>query len=231
MNTRERFLAVMDFEKVDRGLKWEIGYWAGAVRRWYKEGLPKVKGVPEDIGDGNSVHAQASTVDPETMNPPDHPRRDADLANFFEMDEPWWRLPVNTYVYPKFEPEVLEEDGNTIIHRNEFGVTVKDQKDKSGFPHWIKTPVETRDDWEKLKAERLQPSLDGRLPTNWARVKDVFNNGRSYPVITGGYPCGFYGTARFLLGEERVMTIFYDEPDLMRDIMDYLADFWVTIYD
>jgi len=29
MNTRERFLALMNFEPVDRTLKWELGYWAG----------------------------------------------------------------------------------------------------------------------------------------------------------------------------------------------------------
>lgn len=230
MNTRERFLATMDFEQVDRGISWEIGYWAGAVRRWYKEGLPKVKGCPDNIGDGNSVHAQASTADPDTLNPIDHPRRDADLANFFCMDEPWWRIPVNTYLCPRFAPEILEEYGNTMVHRNEFGVIVKDQKDKNGFPHWIETPVKNMDDWEKLKAQRLRPTLEGRLPANWEQVKQAFKD-RPFVSVAGGYPCGFYGTARFLLGEERVMTMFYDEPELMRDIVNYLADFWVALYD
>lgn len=41
MNARERFLAVMNFEPVDRVPLWEFGYWAGAVRRWYTEGLPR----------------------------------------------------------------------------------------------------------------------------------------------------------------------------------------------
>ena len=43
---------------------------------------------------------------------------------------------------------------------------------------------------------------------------------RSYPLLLGGYPCGFYGTARLLLGEERVLTTFYDDPKLLR----YLSD-------
>jgi len=52
MGTRARFLAVMNFEPVDRTLLWEDGYWLGAVRRWYREGLPKRRGVPEDTEDG-----------------------------------------------------------------------------------------------------------------------------------------------------------------------------------
>jgi len=42
LNARERFLAIMNFEPVDRPLYWEFCYWAPTVRRWYNEGLEKV---------------------------------------------------------------------------------------------------------------------------------------------------------------------------------------------
>lgn len=47
MNARERFLACMDFDLSCRVPLWELGYWAGAVRRWYGEGLPKRTGLPD----------------------------------------------------------------------------------------------------------------------------------------------------------------------------------------
>src|SRR4030067_2802332 len=43
MNTQERFLSVMNFEKADRTLYWEMGYWKDTIERWYQEGLPKKK--------------------------------------------------------------------------------------------------------------------------------------------------------------------------------------------
>src|SRR5579872_4510327 len=46
MNTRERFLAVLDFDKSVHSLKWDFGIWGEAVDRWYAEGLPK-KNYPE----------------------------------------------------------------------------------------------------------------------------------------------------------------------------------------
>ena len=229
MNTRERFHAIMNFEKADRTLKWEIGYWGGAVRRWYKEGLPRTKGIPDTLNDGNGVIAENSPLNPETFNPVDAPRRDRDVSSYFGHDEPLWRVPLNNYVCPLFEQKILEDHGNWILHQNEYGVIVKDQKDRSGFPDWVATPVKTRGDWEKLKAERLRPTLEGRLPANWGQWKQVFKN-RTFPLIFGGYPTGFYGTARFLLGEERIMTEFYDDPELMHDIMNYMADFWTELY-
>jgi len=229
INTRERFLSVMNFRNCDRTLLWEMGYWTGALRRWYKEGLPCSKGVPSDLPDGRSMSGQDMPIDPETLDPIDAAKREEDVCRYFAMDEPMWRLPLNNYVYPQFKPEILEDHGHWILHRNEFGVVVKDQKDRNGFPDWVSTPVQTRDDWEKLKAERLQPKLAGRLPNNWEQCKEKFKN-RTYPLIFGGYPAGFYGIARFLLGEERVMLTFYDDPELMRDIMEYMADFWVKLY-
>ena len=36
MNTRERFLSVMNFEQADRTLYWEIGYWKDTIEQWYR---------------------------------------------------------------------------------------------------------------------------------------------------------------------------------------------------
>jgi uroporphyrinogen decarboxylase len=41
MNSRERFLEVMNFNPDVRACKWEFGYWGGTIKRWYREGLPE----------------------------------------------------------------------------------------------------------------------------------------------------------------------------------------------
>ena len=45
MNTRERFLEVMNFNTDVRSLKWEFGFWGENVNQWYEEGLPKKYGT------------------------------------------------------------------------------------------------------------------------------------------------------------------------------------------
>ena len=39
------------------------------------------------------------------------------------------------------------------------------------------------------------------------------------PVQLGSYPWGMFGTARDVLGVEYLLVAFYDEPDMVRDIM------------
>lgn len=43
MNSREKFIEFVNFNKKVPAVKWEFGYWGAAVKRWYKEGLPMIK--------------------------------------------------------------------------------------------------------------------------------------------------------------------------------------------
>ena len=45
MNSRERFLEVMDFNTDVRSMKWEFGFWGENITQWYAEGLPKKVGT------------------------------------------------------------------------------------------------------------------------------------------------------------------------------------------
>ena len=224
MNARERFLAVMNFEPADRTLLWDVGYWAGAVRRWYTEGLPHRVGISDDVADGQSIWAEFM------IGYPEDPRRDFDIHEYMGMEEPLYRIPLSVWFEPAFEEEILEDHGEWVVRRDEDGIVMRHRKDWVGFPSYVGGPVGSKEDWESLKAERLRPTLEDRLPKNWLELVEGFRN-RSYPLCIGGYPVGFYGAARLLLGQERVLTTFYDEPDLIRDIMSYLADFHIALFD
>ena len=40
-----------------------------------------------------------------------------------------------------------------------------------------------------------------------------------------------FGTARELMGVENLLISFYDQPEMVKDIMDYLTDFWIALYE
>ena len=221
MNARERFLACMAFDKNARVPLWEMGYWAGAVRRWYGEGLPKRAGVPDWLMDGQSVRGEGAYWD--ESKPQAH-----DVGDFLGLDKGIRRIPLNIYLCPQFTPEVLEDHGDWFLWRDEDGIVRRDLKNKQTLPHYVRAPVQTRADWERLKDERLRPTLEGRLPANWPDLVREFEE-RDYPLLIGGQQ-GFYGTPRYLLGEERVLTTFYDDPDLIRDINEHMTNLWLAIY-
>ncbi len=221
MSARERFLSLMRFEPV-RTLKWEFGYWAGSVRRWYREGLETKAGLEDKWGDGEGVHGGAAGWRPGRA-------LGKDVNETFHLDESVQRILMNNYLCPQFTEEILEEHGDWLLLRNENGMIEKRFKDRSSLSAYIEGPVKTRDDWEKLKAERLQPKLEGRLPKNWEEMKVGYKN-RTFPLaLTGGQ--GLFGTPRFLFGEVQVLMAYYDHPDLMLQIVNDLVDFWIALYD
>ncbi len=226
MNSRDRFRALMNFEPVDRTLFWEIGYWTGTVRRWYGEGLPQRHQLDADRGDGLSTAGGAIPWDPTPWetSPFAH-----DVNEQVGLDAGMVRIPVNNYFFPPFEEEILEDHGDWIVRRDRNGVIRRERSDRASVPAFIGWPVRYRSDWEELKSERLRPDLQNRLPQDWPAWVDKFKQ-RDYPLVVG-LRQGYYWTARDLLGDERVLYTFHDDPQLVHDMMDYLTDFWIALYD
>lgn len=161
MNARERFLAIMNFQRPDRNLFWEMGYWSDTLERWYAEGLSPRSLERRRPGEGvrgeNSPHDEFSTSRV----------RDKDVHNTHGLDKGLICLPVNSGPAPLFEQKVFEETEHYIVTQDEYGVRKKLNREEAATPEFIGWPAETREDFEQLKAERFQPRLDERVPENW----------------------------------------------------------------
>ena len=225
MNTRERFLAVMDFEPCDRTLLWEWGYWGGTIERWYEEGLSANKGLPKPVEFGETLAGPGAAWRSGVLNVPDA----EDVADAVGLDGGRETIPLQNFVWPPFQEEVLDEDEETVTVRNKDGVTLQQRKDAGSVPHPLAWPVSNRDDWERLKAERFQSRPEERLPANWADLVVAYQS-RDYPLsIASGY-CGFFGALRALMGEVNLFYAYYDNPTLLHDMASFLCGFWIEIY-
>ncbi len=225
MNIRERFLATMAFEPVDRGILWEWDYWEQTLREWQSQGAPLVQ-MDE------TVNREGGGWDPFSMALfPDLPKQNGAMLPF-ELDPGLRRVPVNSFICPRFEYEILDETADTIIARDERGHIRQDRKGQISISNIIKPLVSGREDWERVKAERLQLSMANRLPDDWAKLRESYKD-RDFVLAVGGHSglAGFYSPARYLMGPEHLMYSFYDQPDLVRDIMNHLADLQVFVFD
>lgn len=220
MNARERFLAVMNFERGVRPPYWEFGYWGAAIQRWYSEGLPKVKGLPAGVGRAENVRGESMAWRTEAD-------RDWDVHLYMGFDEGMRRIPLNNFICPPFAEEVLEDHGDWVLKRDPMGIIVRQMKDISSLPGFVQGPVQSREDLERLKEERLRPTLEGRLPEDWPDYVARYRK-RDYPLSIMGM-AGFYGSPRYLLGDEEVLTCYYDDPELMHAINSHLCDMWIAI--
>lgn len=225
MNARERFLAVMNFEKADRTLLWEMGYWKDTVERWYAEGLPKKRDVTLGLKAGEGIRAENAPHEDFFLT---DRKRDADVHDCLGFDKGMIALPVNSLLCPAFERKVFEETADYAVVQDDFGVVKKMNKDLASRPQFLKWPAEDRKGFEVLK-DRLRPVLRDRIPPRWKDLVKEFVQ-RDYPLTLGGYPIGFYGALRFLMGEEKLLYNFYDDPQLVHDFMDTLADLWIRLW-
>ena len=205
MNNRERIINTVLCKEVDRlPLTFFFPPWDETLERWHCEGLNKDSDW----------------------------RVELDLDPGFEVIDTKMNLMkvVNLNFNPGFKRIILEEKENTRIVRDQFGVVLEENKKSWTLPRFIKNPVENRKDWEELKAHRLNSHDSGRFPKNWSEVVRHFNQSETVAQI-GFYPNGLFGFARELMGVEGLLIKFYDDPGLIKDIMDYMTDFWITIYE
>jgi uroporphyrinogen decarboxylase len=221
MNAREKFLSLMSFEKGAPIPKWEYGYWAGVVRQWYQAGLPENIGIPEDLHGGEAIRAEVMGAKPGGYV-------DQDIHKFFEMDNGFKRVPLDNFMCPPYETKILEDHGDWILWQNSFGITVRQMKDRSSLEAFIDSPVTDMDDWERIKEERFSLNLEERLPTNWKSLIEDYKQ-RDYPLILGGGQ-GFYGSPRYLIGDERILRYSIKKPELILAINEHLCELWLELY-
>jgi uroporphyrinogen-III decarboxylase len=221
-NTREIFLNITNFKTCPRTLKWEFGYWIGTIKRWYCQGFKRVKGFSDSLYWGDAL------AGPGLRSYSDLSFIDEDISSFFNLDNSAEVLPVNPWIYPEFKKVILEETDDTLILIDTDGIKKKTYKDLRSMPLWLDYPVKNINDWELLKEERFNPdSLAKRIPSGFKNyIKDI--DKRDYPLTLLGYPCGFLGALRYLVGQENLFMMYYDNPDLVKKINSYLCDFWLS---
>ena len=139
-------------------------------------------------------------------------------------------VPAYLGYLPKFTRQTIERRAESYIQVDDRGITMECRNDGNSIPHFIDYPVKNRADWIKLRDERLNSDDPGRFPENWNEVAKKLNEGDA-AVQIGTFPYGVFGTLRDMMGVEELLVSFYDEPDLIHEMMDYLTDFWIRIYE
>ena len=152
-----------------------------------------------------------------------------DWSEGLGLDPGFTVINVNLGYMPAFEYTVIEEKERTAIVRDSMGILQEISRVGSSIPRYIEYPVKNMDDWQRMK-ERLDPDNEYRFLENWNEIYDDYNH-TDLVVQLGYYPYGVFGAARNLMGAEELLVAFYDDPELVHDIMDYLTDFWLKIFE
>ncbi|MEW6752706.1 MAG: uroporphyrinogen decarboxylase family protein [Candidatus Latescibacterota bacterium] len=205
MNGRERFNRIMRFQPVDRVPNYELGLWGQTVELWQAAGMPQ----------------------------------DRLYHNWFE-GEPYYRIerrafaPLNTGMIPAFEPEVLEEDERYVVARHADGQVTRALKvgtvrgTRPSMDQYIGFPVTDRQSFTDVK-RRFDPEAPVRYPLWWDEMVRLWQ-GRDYPLcLLHNGTIGLYSQMRRWVGTEALSYLFYDDPALVEEMVEFIVDFTLRL--
>ena len=195
----------MRFEEVDRVPNYELAIWGQTEERWYGEGMP----------------------------------RDALHLNWFE-GEPYFGLerrafaPLDAKTLPPFEVETIEETERYLVARNTEGITTKALKEgtvrgtRPSMDQYLSFPVTDRASFVAIK-KRFDPDSPTRYPLWWDEMVRCWQ-GRDYPLclLTNG-SVGLYSQLRRWVGTENISYLFYDDPALVEEMLEFIVDFTLRL--
>ncbi len=208
MNTRQRTLETLLFGAPDK-----IPLMPGGGRKSTRENWRK-QGLPNEVEDGDII---------------EYAYRQA--GGKLEWPKTGKRFGVDQRMMPQFEEKIIERKtdsqivqdwkGNICEIGNEFSVEYLRAGIDFVTRRWIKCPVETRADWEDMK-RRYNPHDPLRYPENPLALGKELKNRDHYVGISFSGP---FWQLREWLGFENLCMMFYDDPDLVREMIFFWQEF------
>jgi len=135
-------------------------------------------------------------------------------------------VPVNTGWTGGQQEQILEETDDFIVGIDRMGRRVKLSKKAATLPLPLDHPVSTMDDWRKIRHH--YEFSEERLAGDWERAaREHRAAGR---VVAVGIPGG-YDEPRQLMGDEALCIAYYDQPELIHDILKTIGDTALRVLD
>lgn len=147
---------------------------------------------------------------------------------YFHLDRYAVGVPIDTSMRPRFEEKVLSLEGNYKIWQDDLGAIRKDfaNTEHPGFVtrSWLKFAVHDRASFMEM-TKRYDPADVGRLAPDLAAAFETLNRQTDAP----SHLCipHLFWTVRDWVGFENLCTMFYDDPELVADMFNFLTDFFI----
>ncbi len=203
--------------------KAEFGYWAGAVRRWLKEGLPCRQQIPEAALDGDLVRGsvpfgfESSLVSKAGTSE----LVDVNVAPALGLDSSLAKFPID--FSPRLPRRIVEEDERRRLFTDSYGITKMIMKENAATWHSVDFPVKNRADL-RAYIEGYDTDYASRLPCGIDALASALHD-RPYPIRLGGEPFGFTYFPRALMGDVGYMLTLSDDPGLIHEMNEFFLGF------
>ncbi len=202
---RDSFHRIMSGSSADWVPNYELGCWGQTVERWLDEGAPS-----------DRIYWNFWQGEP-----------------FFKIDRHDYAS-INAGMIPDFGYEVITEDDEYVTARHANGIVTKALKagtvrrTRLCMDQYIEHPVKDRASWNDVK-RRYDPSVAVRYPMLWDETARNWKT-RDYPVcLLSNGSFGLYSQLRSWVGTEELSYMFYDNPALVEEMVEFAAEFLLRL--
>ena len=124
------------------------------------------------------------------------------------------------------EPYVIEDNAEHIISVDYMGRKQKLIKSSASIPLPVDYPVKDFDSW--LQVKHWYGFSESRIDTE--RLKQAKGLQGSGYLILAGIPGGF-DELRQLMGDENLCASYYEQPELIRDMLDTMSETNIKVFE
>jgi hypothetical protein len=142
-----------------------------------------------------------------------------DFSAFTYRCEARGRLPITTGRNGGYPEQLIEETEEYKLWYDGLGRTMKLSKAVSTLPLPMDYPVKTMDDWLKIKP--WYEFSEDRLSRDWQAT--ARRHKEQDKVVYVSIPGGF-DEPRELMGEEALCIAYYEQPELIHDILQTIGE-------
>ena len=135
-------------------------------------------------------------------------------------------LPCSNHAITGIQPRIIEDNNIYTISTDNMGRTQKLFKKSGTIPLPLDHPVKTFDDWLKIK--HWYQFSENRVDREaLLRLKKLHEEG----TMISSSMVGGFDQPRQLMGEEGICLAFYDQPELIKDMLDTFTDTAMRVYE
>ena len=135
-------------------------------------------------------------------------------------------VPVNLWAMGGAQPKVIEDTAEHRITADELGRTLKLCKNSASIPLPLDYPVTDMASWLKIKP--LFEHNDHRI--DWNALENAIKMRERGALVVAGILGGF-DLPRQLLGDENLCVAYYEQPELIYDILDTISATTERVYE
>lgn len=147
-----------------------------------------------------------------------------DFRDYFDLDRV---AGISVDNSPRYPGGIIEETEEYVIHKDAWGVTMKNWRHSASVPQYLEFTIRDPDTWRAAK-ERMVPS-DDRIP--WDYLRRNYAEWRKQGAWIHGYAWFGFDATHAFVDMTDLLQALHEQPEWCKEMFDHACDVSLALLD